>query len=102
MGYGFSVECSSCGFKKQFNIGIGFFDSCLEYIVENLHGSLKREVKEIMDNHSVRRYKFDRLLARCTQCNTLSTMEYVEIGYDKGKVFESSLTCSVDCHLNLS
>jgi hypothetical protein len=94
MGYGFSVECSSCGFTKHFNIGIGFYDSCLEHIVENLHGFLKREVKEIMDNHCVRSYKFDRLLARCTQCNTLSAMEYVKISYDKGKVFESSLTCS--------
>jgi len=94
MGCGLSVKCSTCGFSENFNIGIGFHDSSLVHIVESLHETLKQKVIQIMENHPVRSYEFERLLVRCTQCNDLSVLEHIKIRYDKRKVFENSLNCS--------
>jgi predicted RNA-binding Zn-ribbon protein involved in translation (DUF1610 family) len=94
MGFGFSVKCSSCGFAKHFQIGIGFYDSSLEHIVESLHDTLRQEVAHIMGNHSIRSYEFNRFLMRCTQCNDLTVIEHIKIRYNKGKIFKNTLTCS--------
>lgn len=94
MGYGFTVECKICGYVEHFNIGVGFYHCNLERICSDLHYTLKSKVKQIIDNHPIRKREYDRLLVSCPKCFNLTVKDYIKIHYDKRRVFESSLTCS--------
>lgn len=94
MGYGFTVKCSNCSYTNNFRLGIGMYDSCLEHISEFMHYRLKLKVRDLLVNHVINGYEFDRVLHRCSRCSQLCVRDVIEINYDDGLVFRNKIVCS--------
>jgi DNA-directed RNA polymerase subunit RPC12/RpoP len=97
MGYGVELKCRECDYSEDFFLGVGMMYFPLRNAVneENLkYKKLRRELMDIIDNHSVKESNYGHELYRCEQCNKLYRRFYVELNYDEDRTYRTEYNCT--------
>lgn len=94
MGSGIYALCQNCGYKRNFNLGVGMAYSSLENVIDLVPSKDRELVLDILRNHKVIQCAYWHRLFRCQSCNRLYGRFYVRIEYDNNKVYELKFNCS--------
>jgi hypothetical protein len=98
MGEMIEIFCKECDYRKGCSLDVGMKYSSVENVLELVHPSCWKEIKDIFHNHEVLVQDASHTLFRCVKCNALYVRLYVKIHYQttdgKKRTYETHHLCS--------
>ncbi|MDV4149338.1 hypothetical protein R0131_00660 [Clostridium sp. AL.422] len=87
MGKGISIQCKKCGYSATIFEGRGSRTKEFDSFIKILNKNDKEYIKYIVSKGTTEKIIYHNDYGKCNRCGDLSTINYVEIKYDKDKVF---------------
>ncbi len=98
MGEMIEIFCKECDYRKGFSLGVGMEYYSVENVLELVHPSCWKEIKDIFHNHEVLVQDGCHTLFRCVKCNALYERFYLKIYYQthdgEKRTYETPHFCS--------
>lgn len=104
MGEMVQIFCKDCNYREGFSLGVGMVYHSLENVLDEAPPASRREIKDILRNHTIISQDFWHRLYHCGKCNALYERFYVKIDYKthngEQRIYETHHFCS-KCHTEL-
>ena len=93
MGSGVELHCPTCGWRRDFVLGVGMLYGELDNVVGLLPKAQRAQVDEIRLSHKTEPPEFQQELFVCDRCHALSGKLWVRLRWSGGKVYETEYRC---------
>lgn len=94
MGEGFAVTCSSCGWTREYMLGVGMAYYSLEAVLDKaVHWRQRGKMRELLEGSKPDFADYEHRLFTCPRCETLYERFYVILVKVNSVLYESRFRC---------
>lgn len=93
MGTGINVQCIQCRYNGSFMLGTGSYYVLMDNCLEAMPARIVKEVKTLMQKHTIMDFKFDYKLYQCDDCLFLFDHGTLKVEFVNNRIYENKVKC---------